>query len=59
VTVVQVEAVEWPDSSLGNPQPDGVYLQVVTPGFRILLRAGAETYEYHSDYARVVWVEEP
>ena len=47
--VVQVEATEWPDSSLGCPSPGAMYLQVLTPGFRILIAGGGKQFEYHSD----------
>jgi len=54
IEVQAVEAVEWPDASLGCPQPGMMYAQVITPGYRILLRAGGETYEYHSDRKRAI-----
>lgn len=57
VTLVSAEAVEWPDASLGNPQPGMVYAQVVTPGYKIILSAGGQEYEYHSDQERVILVE--
>ena len=47
--VVQVEATEWSDSSLGCPSPGAMYLQVITPGFRILIAGGGKQFEYHSD----------
>ena len=49
ITVLRVEAVEWPDTSLGCPQPGKMYAQVITPGYSIILKAGGEQYEYHSD----------
>jgi hypothetical protein len=48
IEVVSVESVEWRNSSLGCPQPGQVYLQVITPGYRIVLRVGEETFEYHA-----------
>jgi hypothetical protein len=48
IAVVSVEAVRWRDSSLGCPQPGMMYAQVITPGYRIVLRVGDELYEYHS-----------
>lgn len=48
VTVLSVEAVTWPDSSLGCPQPGMEYLQVMVDGLRIRLGAGGALYEYHS-----------
>lgn len=49
VSVVLVEKVEWPDSSMGCPQPGFMYLQVVTPGYRIVLYAQGQAYDYHTD----------
>ncbi len=51
ITVRQVEAVEWPDSSLGCPKPGMMYAQVITPGYRLLLVADGASYEYHTDRA--------
>jgi hypothetical protein len=39
--------VTWPDRSMGCPQPDRMYAQVLSPGYRILIVAGSETLEYH------------
>jgi hypothetical protein len=49
IWAVSVEATEWPDASLGCPRPGEMYAQVVTPGFRIVLEARGERYEYHTD----------
>lgn len=49
ISVVSVEAVDWPDTSLGCPQPGIVYAQVITPGFLVVLEAKGETHEYHAD----------
>lgn len=54
VTVLRVVPTQWPDTSLGYPEPEVMYAQVITPGYVILLQAGSTTYEYHSDYERVV-----
>jgi hypothetical protein len=59
VRVVQLEAREWPDSSLGCPRPGLMYSQVVTPGYLIVVQAGTRTLEYHSDArGRVVLCKE-
>ncbi|MBV9324628.1 MAG: hypothetical protein JO352_12660 [Chloroflexi bacterium] len=47
--VDQVEPRQWPDSSLGCPQPGQLYSQIVTPGFLIVISSGAHQLEYHSD----------
>ena len=46
--VLSAEAVTWSDGSLGCPQPGMMYTQALVPGFRIRVRAGAETLDYHS-----------
>ncbi len=51
---VSVEAVEWPDTSLGCPQPGMMYAQMVTPGYRVMLAAKDRTVEYHTDAGRRV-----
>jgi hypothetical protein len=48
ITVESVEAVVWPDGSLGCPRPDMVYTQVLRDGARIRLRVGQQVYNYHS-----------
>lgn len=48
VEVVSVEQVEWSDSSLGCPKAGMMYAQVITPGYRIVLAADGQTYEFHS-----------
>jgi hypothetical protein len=40
-------AVDWPDAGLGCPEPDKVYAQVVTPGYRINLRVGQKRHAVH------------
>ena len=48
ITVVRTEEVEWSDTSLGCPEPDTMYAQVITPGYLIVLESGGNTYEYHA-----------
>lgn len=47
-TVVQAEAVVWPDGALGCPQPGDVYTQAPVEGYRIVLEANGRTYHYHA-----------
>jgi hypothetical protein len=57
--VSQVEAHQWPDSSLGCPQPGLLYSQIVTPGFLVVLSSGTHQLEYHTDMrSRVVLCHE-
>ncbi len=51
VREMSVEPVEWPDTSLGCPQPGMMYAQMITPGFRVVLAANSQTVEYHTDAA--------
>jgi len=48
IKIVRVEDVDWPDPSLGLPEPGRFYAQVITPGQRILLSYAGKTYEYRS-----------
>ena len=52
VTVVSQEEVTWPDGSLGCPQPDMSYIQVLVNGSLIVLEVDGTTYEYHSGVGR-------
>ena len=49
VTVIDVTAVEWRNSCLGCEKPNQQCLMVITPGYRITLKSGAETYTLHTD----------
>ncbi len=49
IEIVSQEEVDWSDSALGCPAPDMNYLQVITPGFKIVLQANGSTYDYHTD----------
>ncbi|GAA2102047.1 hypothetical protein GCM10009726_12780 [Nocardioides furvisabuli] len=48
VEVVSTEEVTWRDGSRGCAQPGMSYTQALVDGLRITLRAGGQTYEYHS-----------
>ena len=48
VNVVSVTEEIWPDASLGCPEPDMLYAQVVTPGFRVVIDVGGEQIEFHA-----------
>jgi hypothetical protein len=49
VSVVSYEAVDWPSSALGCPQPGEAYLQVITPGYRVVVSVAGEPIEVHTD----------
>jgi hypothetical protein len=48
IEVREAITVVWPDSSAGCPRKDWEYLQVQTPGIRIILRVGGRDYQYHA-----------
>lgn len=52
IEAVSAEAVVWPDSSLGCPEPGMAYLQVLTDGALVKLRAEGKLFEYHSGGGR-------
>ena len=54
IEVVSFEYTEWPDSSLGCPEPGRAYLTVITPGYRVILRANGTQYEYHTNEKNMV-----
>jgi hypothetical protein len=45
LVVIGAESREWPSSALGCPAEDQVYMQVITPGYRLVLQ-GPEGQEY-------------
>lgn len=52
ITVGDITPTEWNDSSLGCPQPGMMYLQVITPGFQIVLEHNGTAYTFHTDRGR-------
>jgi hypothetical protein len=49
VSVLESQAVTWPDSGFGCSGPDESTLQVLTPGFRVVMQAGDRRLEYRGD----------
>lgn len=49
--VVEAERREWPDSCLGLGEPDEACLMVITPGWRVTIRAEEELYVLRTDEA--------
>jgi len=49
INTIEAKGVFWPDASLGCPQPDTTFTQVLTPGYLILLESGDNKFEYHAD----------
>jgi hypothetical protein len=61
IQMVSYNFEDFPDSSLGCPQPNTRYLQVITPGYRIQLEAGGQQYDYRTNVSgtRVVLCTNP
>jgi hypothetical protein len=59
IELIDTEAVQWPDSSLGCPEPGMMYAQVITPGYILTLEVDGQRYVFHTDSdQRVVRCEE-
>ena len=52
IVVESVTAVDWPDSSIGCPQPDRAYLTVITPGHKVVLRVNEQVYSVNEANGR-------
>lgn len=48
IEVVLVEEVDWPNGCLGVEVPGILCIDVITPGYRIVLRVNGQTVELHS-----------
>lgn len=49
IKAVSYEQAEWPDSCLGLAKPGEQCLQVITPGWRIVLSAEGQPYVFRTD----------
>jgi hypothetical protein len=59
IHVQQVDARQWPDSSLGCPRQGVMYSQIVTPGYLIVISGAGKQLEYHADSrGRIVFCQE-
>lgn len=52
IVIKSVQSVNWPDTSLGCPQPGMMYAQVITPGYKVVLTVGGKDYTYHTSRNR-------
>ncbi len=49
LTLLDLQPVDWPDASLGCPQPETMYMQVITPGYQLTLQdANGTPYAVHT-----------
>ena len=45
IVVISMNQVDWPNACLGLPEKDEMCAQVITPGYRVMLRANNQEYE--------------
>ena len=59
--VESAQAVDWPDSSLGCPQPGMMYQQMITPGYRVSLldTTSGKIYRVHLAGQRAIICDPP
>jgi hypothetical protein len=57
VRVQSIERTEFPDGSLGAPEPGVSYPREKTPGYSIRLKVGNVVYRYWATGGRAVYVE--
>ena len=59
IEFLSAEEVTWRDAALGCPQPGMFYAQVLSPGYRLLLKAAGVVYTYHTDLGGfAIWCEQ-
>jgi hypothetical protein len=56
VLLRRAEAVDWPDGSLGCPEPGMYYLQVVTPGYHVVFEVEGKSWDYRATEAGMFWL---
>ena len=49
IKVVKADIVQWRNSALGCPNPQLGYMQMITPGVRVILTLADNNYFYHGD----------
>jgi len=50
IALVRAEEAAWSDASLGCPQPNAEYAQMIVEGYWVILRAGDEEFDYRIDH---------
>jgi hypothetical protein len=56
IVLQSVAPAEFPDPSLGAPEPNKAYPLVATPGYSIRLKVGDVVYRYWAANGRIVYV---
>ncbi len=53
IAAVSVDETDFPDMALGAPTTDEMSGQMISPGWRIRLKAGGQTIEYRANKQQV------
>lgn len=48
ITLISITAVDWPDASLGCPEPGMMYAAVITPGYELVFDVSGQEYRVHT-----------
>ncbi len=48
ISHIDTEYKDWPDGSIGCPEPDTAYIQVITPGYKYIFSHLGEHHAVHS-----------
>ena len=56
IVLQSVDPTEFPDPSLGAPEPNKAYPLVATPGYSIRLKVGDVVYRYWAANGRIAYV---
>jgi hypothetical protein len=49
IGLVSAEQVDWPDGCLGIQTPGIMCIQVISPGYKVVLSANGVEYEFHTN----------
>ncbi|GIV65672.1 MAG: hypothetical protein KatS3mg047_0065 [Bellilinea sp.] len=49
INLIEMSPIEWPDGCLGLASPDEMCIQVITPGYRLLVEVNDNTLEVRTD----------
>jgi hypothetical protein len=56
LAVVSTQTLEWPDSSVGCPEPGGNYLQVLTEGVKVVVEGHGKSFAVHGTSANNLFI---
>lgn len=54
MVVEKITPVQWSDTSIGCPQPGMMYAQMISEGFKIIIKVDGKVYPVHIGAGRAV-----